>query len=186
MFLALGYFILSCVIMVIQNIIFFSSADFSNLVDGTNQDELCFENDAYYSFIRLYVCSEIIPLYGVAVSYLIMETVLRRFRPQIKTFRYNKQTKMVKFVTLDGYTFKMFIVSIDCASFVFSLVAASTLNSNHANINACQNQYPTLYSLLLVITVMGFFTIFRVVYFIFPHWTGPHYYNNVQARDLRN
>lgn len=135
-FFAASYFLINFIIILLQNIVFFSSSSFSDIISQNSETESsgsCGKgsiNSSYSSFIAMFVISELIPFYGALISYLVLELVIRRHRPQVKEYRYHKQLYMVKFVTLDGYIFKGFIISIDLFNIFYALIVSGVIHNN--------------------------------------------------------
>jgi hypothetical protein len=82
---------------------------------------------------------------------------------------------MVKFVTLDGYIFKGFMISIDLFNIFYALIVSAIIHNN-PGIAECKEKYKTIYGLIVAMVTLGFLSVIRLTYFIFPHILGPKYF----------
>lgn len=81
---------------------------------------------------------------------------------------------MTRFVTLKGNTFKSFIVLVDVSNILLS-IAGTQVMMDPTVAEECRSEYSTLYKIGISSIVLGFFAVFRMIYFICAHWYGPKY-----------
>lgn len=90
---------------------------------------------------------------------------------------------MVKFVSATGSGYRIAILSIDVFGIGFSLASVYIMRTNE-NFFDCAETLNTTNNLLITITVYGFLIILRMMYFIYPHWTGATHFRRKEQTDL--
>eukprot|EP00350_Pseudokeronopsis_sp_OXSARD2_P010695 CAMPEP_0170544638 /NCGR_PEP_ID=MMETSP0211-20121228/3324_1 /TAXON_ID=311385 /ORGANISM="Pseudokeronopsis sp., Strain OXSARD2" /LENGTH=122 /DNA_ID=CAMNT_0010848333 /DNA_START=513 /DNA_END=881 /DNA_ORIENTATION=- len=91
---------------------------------------------------------------------------------------------MVKFIQQNGTCHKILLTSGELVLVLYALCATFILGGDMGEVSLCKQQHQTIYKLLVAVIFFGYFCLFRLIYFIFPHWAGIKFYRRKQTADL--
>ena len=75
---------------------------------------------------------------------------------------------------------------MDLAHIILTFDIQAIVNAYPADVAQCKQEFPTFYVVALIFMALGYLSIVRLLYLIFPHLIGYKFFSYKQSKDTIN
>lgn len=157
-----------------------------NIIMLASEDTKKFSSSSYECpkiFIWGYLMIEFIAPINFILGYALLEAITRRFLPVVQTYTFAKQSVRIKIVTFRSKCLKAVVVTMDLLHISWAVFMQFLAHADPGGVLVCQEEFSTLYVVTVILMVLGYLSIARLLYLIFPHLLGYKFFQYKQRKD---
>lgn len=114
----------------------------------------------------------------------MMEVITRKFNPMTQVYTFGKNRSIrIRLVTFHSRAIKSVFVIMDVLHISLACYLSNLANSEPEAVAVCHEALPTAYVLSCIIMALGYLSILRLTYLVFPHLLGSFYFSYRQRKD---
>eukprot|EP00347_Sterkiella_histriomuscorum_P005257 403357284 len=174
-YIALAYAFIYLLTSVIQNIIMIQSSDFRLLIRKTYK--------CPSPFINSFIYFEVLPPLSFCICYFTIQIIAKRYPETTQVFTFANQSIRITVISFNSKVLKGLVLLIDLMHIIGTIVVINIGNNDPEGLNTCYDEMTTLYVLTYIQIILGFISMIRIVYLIFPHLIGEKLFQYLQRQE---
>eukprot|EP00347_Sterkiella_histriomuscorum_P015367 403357283 len=173
LFTGFSYALWYLTLLVFINILLLSSKDFRSILNH--------DNDCPSEFSVVLILIETLCSFNCILGYSIIFYMSQKRRQKIEIYKFSGIR--IRLLTVHSKIVKSLIIFMDILHLIFSIYVSSVANANPEGLQVCWEQLHALYITSYIITILGYISIIRMLYLLFPHLLG---YKFFQYKQMQN